>query len=59
VFSCHLLISVLSLGELKSRGEKARRNFRQLERVVRQQLLKFNDSTFAERGFCVALEGKH
>jgi hypothetical protein len=29
------LISVLSLGELKSRGEKARRNFRQLERVVR------------------------
>jgi hypothetical protein len=26
----------LSFGELKSRGEKARRNFRQLERVVSQ-----------------------
>jgi len=37
VFSCHLLRFDLSLGELMSRGVKARRNFRQLERVVRQQ----------------------
>jgi len=28
---------MLSFGELMSRGEKARRIFRQLERVVRQQ----------------------
>jgi hypothetical protein len=34
VFSCHLLRFVLSFGELMSRGEKARRIFRQLERVV-------------------------
>jgi hypothetical protein len=34
VFSCHLLRSVLSFGELMSRGEKARRIFRQLERLV-------------------------
>jgi hypothetical protein len=27
----------LSFGELMSRGEKARRNFRQLERVVRRR----------------------
>jgi hypothetical protein len=33
---CHLLRFVLSFGELMSRGEKARRNFRQLERVVSQ-----------------------
>jgi len=39
VLSCHLLRFVLSFGELKSRGEKARRIFRQLERVVSQQRL--------------------
>jgi hypothetical protein len=36
-FSCHLLRFVLSLGELMSRGEKARRIFRQLERLVRRR----------------------
>lgn len=35
VFRCHILRLVLSLGELMSRGAKARRNFRQLERLVR------------------------
>jgi hypothetical protein len=33
---CHLLRSVLSFGEFISRGEKARRIFRQLERLVSQ-----------------------
>ncbi len=36
MFSCHLLRFVLSFGELMSRGEIARRNFRQLVRVVRR-----------------------
>jgi hypothetical protein len=35
--NCHLLRSVLSFGELMSRGAKAPRIFRQLERVVRVQ----------------------
>jgi hypothetical protein len=34
------LISGLSFGELMSRGGKARRNFRQLERVVSWHSLK-------------------
>jgi hypothetical protein len=34
---------VLSFGELKSRGEKARRIFRQLERVVRAHSILIED----------------
>jgi hypothetical protein len=37
---CHLLSFVLSFGELNSRGAKARRIFRQLERLVRTQTVK-------------------
>jgi hypothetical protein len=41
VFSCHVLRFVLSFGELMSRGEKGRRIFRQLERLVRWQRNEF------------------
>ena len=39
--SCYLLRFVLSFGEFMSRGEKARRIFRQLERVVRTHAVEW------------------